>query len=52
MYLTPQEAAELSGYSIVTLNRLRYNGLIKWTAARSGRKVRYHKDSLLKYLGL
>lgn len=52
MYLTPKEAAEVSGYSLSTLNKLRYAGKIKWTAAKSGRKVRYHKNDLLKYAGI
>jgi len=52
VYITEAEAMELTGYKRTALYHFRVKSLIRWTAAISGRKIRYHKGDLLKILGL
>jgi len=52
MFISENEAIQLTGYSRQTLYRYRIEGLIKWVAAKSGRKVRYHRTDLIKLIGL
>ncbi len=51
-YITEPEAMALTGYKRTRLYQFRMTGLVKWTAAISGRKVRYHRGDLLKIMGL
>lgn len=51
-YVTEAEAKALSGYKRTQLYRYRTANKVRWTAAESGRKVRYHKLDLLKLIGL
>ena len=52
MYINEQEAIKLTGYSRTTLWLFRKQGIITWTSSITGRKILYHKESLLKVMGL
>lgn len=51
-FITEKEAQELTGYKRTTLYKYRIKGLVEWTAAVSGHKIRYSKKDLLKLMGL
>lgn len=51
-YIPEKEAMELTGYKRTTLYLLRKSDDIRWTAAKTGRRVRYHKRDLEKYIGI
>lgn len=45
------EAMQLTGYKRTTLYLKRRDGLVRWTPALSGRKIRYNYSDLLKLIG-
>jgi len=51
-YILESEAMALTGYKRTRLYQFRINGDVRWTAAKSGRKIRYHKRDLEKLIGL
>ncbi len=51
-YITEAEAIALTGYARTSLYLFRKQGIVRWIAAVSGRKPRYHKGDLLKLIGL
>lgn len=51
-YVLESEALEITGYKRTAFYLFRKKGLVRWVAAASGRKIRYHRGDLLKLLGL
>ncbi|MEO7535844.1 MAG: hypothetical protein ABIU30_18430 [Ferruginibacter sp.] len=50
-YVDEATAMEKTGYKRTSLYRLRKDGKIKWTSAKSGRKVKYYLPDLMALLG-
>ena len=50
--LTESEAKAFTGYGRTRLYQFRRQGLIRWTAALSGRKIRYNKEDLERLIGI